>query len=178
LLALARPSCHRCGGLGVLENRGTGRACACVARRVFAECLASYRHCRQTMTACGNVQYERIGHAQGRCAIVASFKRAEYAADFVMAAARALADRPIEHAVFRAFHLRGLEWSDAVAVVNRELRMIAHPLNKGSFFNSVYRVEEVIGHFILAMKPYSLYPARDYFAGTVLPAIAHANRPR
>ena len=43
------------------------------------------------MGSAGTVQYERVGHAQGRCAIIASFKRAEYAADFIMLARRALA---------------------------------------------------------------------------------------
>jgi hypothetical protein len=62
------------------------------------------------MGSAGAVQYERVGHAQGRCAIVASFKRAEYAADFIMLARRVLADRPVELAVFEAYHVDDLEW--------------------------------------------------------------------
>ena len=60
-----------------------------------------------------------VGHAQGRCAIVASFKRAEYAADFIMLARRVLAHRPVEMAVFEAYHVDDLEWNVAVPRVNR-----------------------------------------------------------
>ena len=95
-VALSKPSCRRCAGLGAIRTRRGHRTCACVLRRVFRACLTSYRHCEASMGSAGAVQYERVGHAQGRCAIVASFKRAEYAADFILLARRVLAHRPVE----------------------------------------------------------------------------------
>ena len=40
------------------------------------------------MGSAGTVQLERVGHAQGRCSIIASFKQSEYAADFVLLSPR------------------------------------------------------------------------------------------
>ncbi len=88
-VALSKPSCRRCAGLGAIRTRWGYRTCVCVLRRVFRVCLTSYHHCEASMGSAGTVQYERVGHAQGRCAIVASFKRAEYAADFILLARRA-----------------------------------------------------------------------------------------
>lgn len=119
------------------------------------------------MGSVGAVQYERVGHAQGRCAIVASFKRAEYAADFVMLARRVLADRPVELAVFLAYHVEDLEWLVAVPRINQSI----HPprlLDRGSFFHAVYRAEGLLGAAIVESRPYSLFPPRDYFSGFTL----------
>jgi hypothetical protein len=170
-LALSNSFCRRCGGLGVVRVRSRHRTCACVFRAAFRECLASYHHCTASMGSGGGVQYERVGHAQGRCAIIASFKRAEYAADFVLLARRALADRPIEWAVFEAYHVAELEWMDAIPRVNQTLHL-ARPLNRGNFFHAVYRTEEIIGSTLLRTQPYSLYPPRAYFAGFLIPSIS------
>jgi hypothetical protein len=172
-VALSVPSCRRCGGLGAIRRRGGSQTCACVLRRVFRACLTSYRHCKASMGSAGAVQYERVGHAQGRCAIVASFKRAEYAADFILLSRRVLAYRPVELAVFEAYHLDELEWLVAVPRVNRLLRM-ARPLNRGSFFHAVYRAEGLLGAAIVDSRPYSLFPPRDYFSGFIIPAISQA----
>ena len=141
--------------------------CVCVYRRVFRACLTSYRHCEESMGSPGAVQYERLGHAQGRCAIVASFKRAEYAADFILLARRVLANRPVEMAVFDAYHVANLEWNVAVPRVNH---LLCPPrlLNRGSFFHAVYRAEGLIGAAIVASEPYSLFPPREYFSGFIL----------
>ena len=120
------------------------------------------------MGSAGAVQYERVGHAQGRCAIVASFKRAEYAADFVLLARRALVDRPLELAVFEAYHVDDLEWKVAAPLVNRKLRP-PRPLDRGRFFHAVYRVEMIIGTAIVDTRPYSIFPPANYFSGFVLP---------
>ena len=166
-LALSVPSCRHCRGLGEVAVRMRHRTCACVLRRVFRACLTSYRHCEASMGSAGTVQYERVGHAQGRCAIIASFKRAEYAADFIMLARRALADRPIELAVFEAYHVADLNWIAGVPRVNHTLHL-GRPLTRGSFFHAVYRAEGLIGAAIIATRPYSLFPPGQYFAGFIL----------
>ena len=121
------------------------------------------------MTSVGGGAFERVGHAQGKCAITASFKRAEFAADFVMTARRALACRPIELAIFEFHLLAGEEWKIAVPHVNAHLRL-ARPLYRGSFFHAVYRAQEMVARTILAAEPYRLYPTRTYFAGFFLSA--------
>jgi hypothetical protein len=166
-LALSKPSCRRCRGEGAFRTRRGYRTCACVLRRVFRACLTSYHHCEASMGSAGAVHYERVGHAQGRCAIVASFKRAEYAADFTLLARRVLADRPVELAVFEAYHLDDLEWLVAVPRINRLLRL-ALPLNRGSFFHAVYRAEGLLGAAIVDSRPYSLFPPRDYFSSFLI----------
>ncbi len=168
-LALSTPSCRRCGGLGTIRKRRGYRTCACVYRRVFRACLTSYHHCQASMGSAGAVQYERVGHAQGRCAIVASFKRAEYAADFIMLARLVLASRPIELAVFEAYHVDDQEWLVAVPRVNASLHL-PRPLNRGAFFHAVYREEGLLGKAILQTHPYSLFPPRSYFAGFTMSA--------
>jgi hypothetical protein len=167
-LALSAPSCRHCRGLGEVPVRRRFRVCACVLRRVFRACLTSYGHCQASMGSAGAVQYERLGHAQGRCAIVASFKRAEYAADFILLARRALADRPIDLAVFEAYHIEARGWKDAAPLVNGKLHP-PRPLNRGSFFHTVYRVESILGKAIVNARPYSIFPPADYFSGFVLP---------
>ncbi len=164
-LALAKPSCRRCSGSGAVVGRRTTKTCACVYRRIFRACLTSYHHCQASIGSAGAVQYERVGHAQGRCAIIASFKRAEYAADFIMLATRVLASRPVEWAVFEAYHILALEWMAALPHVNRTAPF---PVNRGRFFHAAYRAEDLIGRAIAESRPYSLFPPRAYFAGFTL----------
>src|ERR1017187_1920877 len=167
--ALASPLCRRCGGRGAVRKYRDWRTCACVHRAVFRACLDTYRHCQANMTGSGGWAFERVGHAQGKCAIAASFKRAEFSADFVMTARRALASRPIELAVFEFHFLAGEEWKVAVPHVNSHLRL-ARPLYRGSFFHAVYRAQEMVARNILTTAPYRLYPTTTYFAGVFLSA--------
>ena len=120
------------------------------------------------MGSASAVQLERVGHAQGRCSIIASFKRSEYAADFVMLANRVLADRPLERAVFEAYHVDDLEWQVAAPRVNREIHP-PRPLDRGRFFHAVYRVEMLLGKAIVDTRPYSLFPPNGYFSGFIIP---------
>jgi hypothetical protein len=144
-------------------------ACECVYRRVFRECLGCYHHCQASLGAVGSVTVERVGRARGRCAIIASFKRAEYAADFVLTARRALRERPVELVVFHAHHIDTLSWRDSIPRVRVAAR---GSLTKAMFFRLVYGAEELIGAEILSASPHRLFPTRDYFYGFTLPASA------
>lgn len=64
-VALATPFCRHCHGSGAVRSWGYWRGCACVYRSVFRACLATYRHCQETMGAIGGCAFERIGHAHG-----------------------------------------------------------------------------------------------------------------
>jgi hypothetical protein len=38
-------------------------------------------------------------------------------------------------------------------------------LDRGEFFHAVYRVEKLLGAVYSMLKPYALWPVREYFAG-------------
>jgi hypothetical protein len=40
-------------------------------------------------------------------------------------------------------------------------------IDRGTFFHTVYRVEEKLGRAFAETEPYALYPLDDYFGGTV-----------
>ena len=40
-------------------------------------------------------------------------------------------------------------------------------MERGSFFHTVYRIEQKLGRVFRELKPYSLYPLDEYFNGTV-----------
>ncbi len=168
-LALSIPSCYLCAGLGTIRGPNGRHTCACVYRRVFRVCLLSYRYCQASMAAAGAVQCERVGHAQGRCAIIASCKRAEYAADFILLARRALVGQPVEMTVFEAYHLANLEWREAAARVNH-LVHVPRRLTRNAFYCAARHAETLVGKAIVGTRPYSLFPPRQYFAGFTIPA--------
>jgi hypothetical protein len=83
-------------------------------------------------------------------------KSVEYVIDFEHVAQRALADLPVEAAVFTMHFLHGRDWHMCCC----KLR-----LDRGEFFHAVYRVEKRLGVVYSTLKPYCLWPLREYFAG-------------
>jgi len=77
-------------------------------------------------------------------------------ADFCLVAKRTL-DRD-EHRVFRFHFLLGADWK----LCCRQL-----PMDRGTFFHCVYRIEKKLGRIFAELKPYPLYPVADYFAGSI-----------
>lgn len=170
VLALAMPKCVDCFGQGaVLTANGTTAPCACVQRRVFRECLAAFKDCQENLGEPGAVRFERISRPEGRCAIIASFKRAEYVADFILTGRRALANYAVELAAFEEFLLTRIPPDIAVRLINRRLRL-SKPLNKTSVSHAAYRAQQLIGKAILTARPHSLYPPRRYLAGMLFTA--------
>ena len=40
-------------------------------------------------------------------------------------------------------------------------------MDRGSFFHAIYHMEEKLGRVYAELKPYPLFPLRDYFGGVV-----------
>jgi hypothetical protein len=40
-------------------------------------------------------------------------------------------------------------------------------MDRGTFFHSIYRIEQRLGRVFAELEPYALYPLREYFSGTI-----------
>ncbi|MGD0497555.1 MAG: hypothetical protein ABSC23_03865 [Bryobacteraceae bacterium] len=156
MIGLAKQSCHFCHGLGWRELKfGKDAPCNCVFRSVFRACFNRYRELRITQAHAGHVHltYSPKGRDTKR---TYSRKREEYLADFELIAKRELDSQLWE--VFGLHFLQGWDWKFCV----RNLQM-----DRGSFFHAVYRIEQKLGRVYREVKPYCLYPLREYFEGIV-----------
>jgi hypothetical protein len=81
-------------------------------------------------------------------------KDEEYIADFCLVARRTLDEE--EHRLFRFHFLLGADW-----------KLCSHRLglDRGSFFHSVYRLEQKLGRVFRELEPYGLFPLDEYFNG-------------
>jgi hypothetical protein len=77
-------------------------------------------------------------------------------ADFCLVSRRVLDD--FDHKVFRYHYLLGADWK----LCCRQLR-----IDRGTFFHTIYRIEQQLGRTFAELKPYPLYPLDEYFGGTV-----------
>jgi hypothetical protein len=87
---------------------------------------------------------------------VISRKREEFMADFCLIARRTLNE--FESRVLRYYFLLGADWK----LCSRRLGV-----DRGTFFHSVYRIEEKLGRAFAETEPYALFPLSDYFGGFV-----------
>lgn len=170
-LALASHSCASCQGLGLrlnepapnsLPNKSeptpsrSAQPCNCVLRHIFRACYARFRECAMKERFIAKVSLETA-----QCT---DFKRAwsrkdeEYIADFCLVSRRSLSKG--EYLIFNYHYLLGADWR----LCCRRLKM-----DRGNFFHSVYKIEQRLGRVFRELKPYALYPVRDYFSGPIIP---------
>ncbi len=97
------------------------------------------------------VSFEHFGGKERRG--MWSRKDEEYAADFCLIARRTL--DPYHYRVFSYHYLLGAHWRMCCERMG---------LDRGRFFHAVYWVQETLGKVFHDLKPYALYPPRDYFA--------------
>ncbi len=90
-------------------------------------------------------------------------KDEEYIADFCLVSRRALDD--FEHRVFKYHFLLGADWR----LCTRKMK-----IDRGTFFHSVYRIEQRLGRVFRELQPYGLYPLDEYFRGARRPNVSHA----
>jgi hypothetical protein len=62
----------------------------------------------------------------------------------------------LEHRVLRYYFLLGADWK----LCARQLK-----IDRGTFFHTVYRIEEKLGRTFAELEPYPLFPLDDYFGG-------------
>lgn len=167
ILGLSDPYCSQCEGLGRVSIRYVwngpvkgSRACGCVYRRAFRDCIRRYWESREFGPVLrGAVRMQYTAHAVGRLTMPRAFRHAEYVADIELNARRALSGRPILWAVWWYAFVHVRPWHECVRLIRRDVGI---PLDRGRFFTELYRVQFILGRVFLELKPYGLYPA-DYF---------------
>jgi hypothetical protein len=128
--------------------------CDCTLRAIFRACLTGFVECVALGERTASVSWEPCyGPTGGR---VFSRKREEFIADFLKVTERVLTAE--EYRIFRYHFLLGADYILCCQKLN---------MDRGSFFHELYRIEEKLGRTYAQLKPYPLYPLRDYFGGQI-----------
>jgi hypothetical protein len=155
VIALAKPGCRQCLGIGLRRGRRCDEyaPCGCVLRAIFRACFNRYRRC---MTDDRYMSRVRLEHIPGRsCNFHYSRKNEEFCADFYLVAKRTL--DPLHWNVFKYHFLLGGDWKLCTRLLS---------MDRGNFFHSVYRIEQTLGRTFRELKPYALFPVDEYLHGT------------
>lgn len=152
LAYLALPTCSTCHGTGLRREEEGGRLpCRCALRAMFRACYARFRSCAESSKHRSRVSFDRtISGRSNRGAW--GRKEEEYMADFELVSRRVLDDW--HYRLFRYHFLLGADWR----LCCRKLQV-----SRGNFFHGVYRIEAKLGEALATLRPYGLYPPRDYF---------------
>jgi hypothetical protein len=103
-------------------------------------------------TQTGSVAWEVCGSEEGYR--MYSRKREEFMADFCLVSRRTLDD--IEYKLLRYHYMLGADW---------KLCCQHFRIDRGTFYHSLYRIENCMGRTFAEVLPYSLYPVDEYFVG-------------
>jgi hypothetical protein len=154
-IGLAKVPCRFCHGYGLrLVRKGKEVPCLCVLRAIFRACYNRFRESVAKGSHTSTVTLEFCNGAEGRRTYCR--KREEYIADFCLVSRRALTDA--EHHVFRVHFLLGADWK----LCCRQLH-----IDRGTFFHTIYRIQEKLGRAYAEVEPYALYPLDEYFNSLV-----------
>lgn len=154
-IGLARVSCSYCHGYGLrFARKGKEIPCPCVFRAIFRACYHRFQECAAYGSHTSTVTLEFCRGAEGYRTY--SRKREEYMADFCLVSQRALDD--LERRIFRYHFLLGADWK----LCCRQLH-----LDRGSFFHTVYKIQQKLGRTFAELEPYALFPLDEYFSGMV-----------
>jgi hypothetical protein len=137
-----------------LIGKDTEVPCNCVFRAVFRACYNRFRQCSAQSGRVGSVSLEFCRGREGRRSYAR--KGEEFAADFCLVSRRSLNE--FEYKLFKYHFLLGANWK----LCCRQLKT-----DRGSFFHSVYRIEQKLGRIFASLRPYGLYPINEYFNGVV-----------
>lgn len=75
-------------------------------------------------------------------------------ADFCLVSKRALSEDVYK--LFRYHFLLGADWRLCCRVLK---------IDRGTFFHTIYRIEQLLGRTFAELKPYPLHPVKEYFGG-------------
>lgn len=161
-LALATHSCVQCNGLGLRTGIADEPAqpCNCVLRNVFRACYARFRECSSKEKFISRVSLEAVQGCDRKGTW--SRKDEEYIADFCVVSRRSLSEP--EYLLFKYHFILGAEWN----LCCRKLQ-----IDRGTFFHTVYRIQQKLGRVFRELEPYSLYPVSEYFHGESKTFTAH-----
>ena len=152
-IALAASQCVHCHGLGLrLGKRGGSSPCLCVMRTIFRACYRRFRECAVKEKSLTQVSLEYSGgparrNTWGR-------KDEEYMADFILVTKRTLT--PEQYEIFKFHYLLGASNTMCCKRLN---------VDKGTFFHTIYRIEETLGRVFRELRPFALFPLDEYFRG-------------
>ena len=154
-VGIAAAKCTECEGVGLVLNRWDNEVpCDCTLRAVFHTCLTGFVECVALGERTASVSWEPCyGPTGGR---IFSRKREEYIADFLKVTERSLTEE--DHRFFRYHYLLGAD----ADLCCQKLKM-----ERPNFFYAANRIEHRLGRIYAELKPYPLYPLRDYFGGFV-----------
>ena len=142
-------------GLGQRSVRkGERTPCKCVLRAIFRACYARFRYCSDREKYISKVTLVPCQGRENKMAFARLDE--EYIADFCLIGRRSLDE--FDYVVFKAHFLLGADWR----LCCQQLR-----IDRGSFFHSIYRIQQRLGRVFRELKPYGLYPVDEYFAGRV-----------
>src|SRR5271165_6045888 len=154
-LALATQSCLQCNGLGLRTNDAgveSANPCNCVLRNIFRACYARFRECATKEKFVSRVSLEAV-HGRDHKGTWGR-KDEEYLADFCIVSRRALTE--YEYRIFKYHFLLGADWRLCCRKLN---------IDRGTFFHTVYRIQQRLGRVYRELEPYCLYPLTEYFQG-------------
>ena len=152
-LALAQQSCTLCFGMGLRElHQGAPTPCPCVFRAVFRACFNRFKECSDQERRISQVSLESVPGQKYKA--VYSRKDEEYLADFCLVSKRVLNES--DQQIFRFHFLLGADWKLCCKRLN---------LDRGTFYHSVYRIQERLGRIFAELQPYALFPLDEYFQG-------------
>jgi hypothetical protein len=123
-------------------------------RGIFRACYARFRYCVTKEKYMSKVTLTLCAGKDRRLTWVR--KDEDYVADFCLVSRRNL--DAFEYRVFRNHFLLGADWR----LCCRQMK-----IDRGTFFHTVYRVQQKLGRVFRELEPYSLYPLDEYFGGTV-----------
>lgn len=156
-LALAFPGCNNCLGRGLRPGRGHGLyPCNCVFRAIFRACFERFCDCMTREKFMSKTSLESPTCKTSRGAW--SRKSEEYAADFCLVAKRNLTES--EYRILRYHFLLGADWKLCCEKLQVE---------RGTFFHTVYRIQQKLGRVFRELQPYALFPVDEYFNGPPKP---------
>ncbi len=164
-IAVAKQRCAHCMGEGLrLTSRGgSSNPCNCVLRGIFRACYQRFRSCVSKEKYISKVTLEHCSGKDGRR--VWARKDEDYIADFCLVSKRALT--PEEYKLFRIHFLLGADWRLCVRQLN---------MDRGTFFHSVYRIQQKLGRVFRELEPFALFPLDAYFGGTIVKARPDATK--
>lgn len=129
--------------------------CNCVFRAIFRACYARFRDCASKEKYLSRVQLELLSNGKDN-RMTYGRKVEEYLADFCLVSRRILA--PMEYDLFRFHFLLGADW---------KLCCWRLGIDRGTFFHTVYRIEQKLGRAFRELEPYGLFPLDEYFGGSI-----------
>jgi hypothetical protein len=146
-IALAKPFCTTCNGEGHKAiRRGIPTPCNCVLRAVFRACYARFVSCASkekfmsqiTLIPCKGKESQK------------TFARLneEYIADFCLVSRRNLSD--FDYSVFRNHFVLGADW---------RLCCEHMKLDRGTFFHTLYRIQQILGAPSASSNPTACFPS-------------------